>query len=123
MQFILIAEGNKGEGMPYFILSIAIIAEVIGTLALKASDGFSRPVPSLITVIGYGIAFYGLSLVLKSISVGVAYAIWSGCGIVLVALLGWLWFRQSLDLPAMLGMGMIIAGVAVMNLFSNTVGS
>lgn len=109
--------------MPYFILSVAIVAEVIGTLALKASDGFTRLLPASITVVGYGVAFYGLSLVLKSITVGVAYAIWSGSGIVLVAVAGWLWFKQSLDFPAILGMILIVAGVAVMNLFSKTIGS
>lgn len=109
--------------MPYLILSVAIVAEVIGTLALKISDGFTRLLPASITVIGYGVAFYCLSLVLKSISVGVAYAIWSGCGIVLVAVAGWFWFKQALDLPAILGMALIIAGVMVMNLFSKTIGS
>jgi small multidrug resistance pump len=104
----------------YLYLSIAIIAEVIGTSALKASEGFTRPGPVLITIIGYGAAFYFLSLTLKTIPVGIAYAIWSGAGIVLISLIGYALFRQALDLPAIIGMALIIAGVAVINLFSRT---
>lgn len=102
----------------YLYLAIAILAEVAGTLSLKASDGFTRLVPSLGVVLGYGLAFFLLSLTLKAIPVGIAYAIWSGVGIVLVSLLGWLFFRQSLDGPALIGIGLILAGVAVLNLFS-----
>ncbi len=104
----------------YLYLGIAIVAEVIATTALKASDSFSRLWPSLIVVVGYGIAFYCLSLTLKSIPTGIAYAIWSGVGIVLISLLGWVVHRQTLDLPAILGLGLIIAGVLVVNLFSKS---
>jgi len=104
----------------YLYLSIAIVAEVIGTSALKASEGFTRLGPSLITILGYAAAFYFLSLTLKTIPVGIAYAIWSGVGIVLISLLGYALFRQTLDLPAIVGMALIIAGVAVINLFSRT---
>ena len=106
--------------MGYLYLGIAVAAEVIATSALKASDGFTRLLPSLVVVVGYGIAFYFLSLVLKTVPVGVAYAIWSGAGIVLIGLIGWLVLKQPLDLPAALGMGLIIAGVAVIQLFSRT---
>ncbi len=106
----------------YLYLAVAIVAEVIATSALKYSEGFTRPGPSLIVAAGYGIAFYCLSLVMKTVPVGVAYAIWSGAGIVLIALIGWLVLRQSLDLPAMLGMGLIVAGVAVIQLFSRASG-
>jgi small multidrug resistance pump len=101
-------------------LAVAIISEVIGTSALKASAGFSRPLPILIVVLGYGMAFYFLSLTLRTVPVGIAYAIWSGVGIVLITLIGMLWFRQSLDLPALLGMALIILGVVVINFFSTT---
>ncbi|MGB3720538.1 MAG: QacE family quaternary ammonium compound efflux SMR transporter [Proteobacteria bacterium] len=106
--------------MSYLYLSIAIVAEVIGTSALKASEGFTRLGPSLITILGYAAAFYFLSLTLKTIPVGIAYAIWSGVGIVLISLIGYALFRQTLDLPAIIGMALIIAGVAVINLFSRT---
>ena len=106
--------------MGYLYLGSAVAAEVIATSALKASDGFTRLLPSLVVVVGYGIAFYFLSLVLKTVPVGVAYAIWSGAGIVLIGLIGWLVLKQPLDLPAALGMGLIIAGVAVIQLFSRT---
>lgn len=104
--------------MSYLYLTIAIVAEVIATSALKASDEFSRLWPSVLVVIGYGIAFYFLTLTLRTLPVGIAYAIWSGLGIVLVSTIGWLLFGQRLDLPAILGMGLIIAGVAVINVFS-----
>ncbi len=104
----------------YAFLAIAIFSEVIGTLSLKASEGFSRLGPSIMVVAAYGLAFYFLSLTLKTIPVGVAYAIWSGVGVTLVALIGWLVFGQKLDLPAIVGMGLIIAGVIVLNLLSNT---
>lgn len=106
--------------MGYLYLALAIIAEVIGTSALKASEEFTRIVPSIIVVIGYATAFYFLSLVLKTIPVGVAYAIWAGAGIALIALVGVVFFNQSLDLPAIIGMTLIIAGVAVIHLFSKT---
>ncbi|TVV44050.1 multidrug efflux SMR transporter [Thalassolituus sp. C2-1] len=102
----------------WWILAIAIIAEVIATSALKVSEGFTRLIPSLVVVVGYSIAFYGLALTLKTIPVGVAYAIWSGMGIVLVTLIGWFLFDQKLDPAAIIGMVLIIAGVVVMNVFS-----
>lgn len=107
---------------PYTYLGIAIVAEVTATSALKASAGFSRLVPSIITVLGYAVSFYCLAMVLKSIPTGIAYAIWSGVGIVLISLIGWLWFKQTLDLPAIIGMALIIAGVVVINLFSKSIG-
>ena len=108
--------------MGFVYLSVAIVAEVIGTSALKASGEFTKLWPSLIVVLGYGIAFYLLSLVLKTIPIGVAYAIWSGVGIVLIAVVGALFFKQVPDTPAIVGMGLIVSGVIVMNLFSKTVG-
>jgi small multidrug resistance pump len=102
----------------WLCLGIAIVAEVVGTSALTASDGFSKPVPSIVVVIGYALAFYLLSLTLKTIPVGVAYAVWSGVGVALIALIGWLVYGQRLDAPALLGMALIVAGVLVINLFS-----
>jgi small multidrug resistance pump len=106
--------------MHYLYLAVAIVSEVIGTTALQASNGFSRPLPSLIVVVGYGIAFYGLSIAIKTIPVGLAYAIWSGVGIVLISAIGVIWLRQHLDLAAVLGLALIIAGVIVVNLFSRS---
>ncbi len=100
------------------MLGLAIVAEVIGTTALKASDSFTRLLPSLIVVLGYGVAFYCLSLVLKSVPVGIAYAVWSGLGIVLITAVAWLLYGQRIDLAGLLGMGLIIAGVVVLNVFS-----
>lgn len=105
---------------PWLTLGAAIVAEVIATSALKASEGFSRLVPSVLVVLGYAAAFYLLSLTLRSIPVGVVYAIWSGIGTVLIAIVGWLLFGQRLDAWALIGMALIIAGVLVMNLLSNT---
>lgn len=102
----------------WMFLSMAIVAEVIATSSLKASAEFTKFWPSLIVVIGYAIAFYFLSLTLRSIPVGIAYAVWSGLGIVLVSLVSWWLYNQTLDLASMLGMGLIIAGVLVINLFS-----
>ena len=108
--------------MGYIYLAIAIVAEVIGTSALKASEEFTKLGPSLLVVISYGASFYFLSLVLKTIPIGVAYAIWSGVGIALITLVGAVIFKQIPDLPALLGMGLIISGIVVMNVFSKTVG-
>ena len=105
----------------YVILGLAIICEVIATSALKQTNQFTRIVPSLITLVGYAGAFYFLSMVLRNIPLGIAYAIWSGAGIVLVALVGWLVFKQQLDVPAIIGIYMIIGGVLVINLFSGSV--
>lgn len=105
----------------YILLFIAILFEVIGTSALKASNQFTKLIPSLITLVTYFCAFYFLSLTLKSLPVGIAYAIWSGVGIVLISLAGYFIFQQKLDLPAILGMILIVAGVLVINLFSKSV--
>ncbi|SHM75063.1 small multidrug resistance pump [Duganella sacchari] len=102
----------------WLCLAIAIVAETIATSAMKASDGFTKAGPSTIVIAGYAIAFYFLSLTLRTIPVGVAYAIWSGVGIILIAAAGWLLYGQKLDLPAVIGMGLIIAGVVIMNVFS-----
>jgi small multidrug resistance pump len=106
--------------MTYLYLALAIIAEVAATSALKASEEFSRLIPSLIVVVGYGAAFYFMTLVLRVIPVGITYAIWSGLGIVLVTVVGFFLYRQTPDIPAMLGMGLIISGVVVIHVFSRT---
>ena len=108
--------------MAYSYLAIAIFAEVVATSALKASEEFTKIVPSLIVIIGYGASFYFLTHVLKTIPLGVTYAIWSGLGIVLVTIAGIILYKQTPDLPAVLGMGLIVAGVVVINVFSKTVG-
>lgn len=106
--------------MGYLFLCGAIVAEVIGTSALKASDGFTRIGPSVIVLLGYGLSFYFLSLVLKTIPVGIAYAIWAGLGIVLIAGVSALLYRQIPDTAALIGMGLILTGVVIIHLFSNT---
>lgn len=103
-------------------LLLAIVSETIATSTLKSSEGFSRLWPSVITVVGYVVAFYFLSLTLRTIPVGIAYAIWSGVGVVLITLVGWFIFGQKLDAPALIGMGLIVCGVLVMNLFSTATG-
>lgn len=107
--------------MGYLYLAVAIIAEVIGTSALKASNEFTEVLPSVIVVVGYSVAFYFLSLVLKTIPVGIAYAIWAGLGIVLIATAGFVFFEQRLDMPALIGMFLIVAGVVIMNVFSDSI--
>lgn len=107
--------------MSYVYLAMAIVAEVIASSSLKASEGFSHLLPSLVVVVGYTISFYFLALVLKVIPVGIAYAIWSGLGIVLISMVGLVAFNQKLDLAAIIGMGFIIGGVLIINLFSNAV--
>lgn len=107
--------------MAYLYLAVAIIAEVIATSALKASKEFTKLVPSAIVIIGYGVAFYCLTLVLRNIPVGITYAIWAGLGIVLIAIVGALLFRQVPDIPAVRGMTLIVSGVVVINVFSKTV--
>lgn len=107
--------------MTYIYLAIAILAEVIATSALKASAEFSKLIPSIVVVIGYCVAFYFLALVLRNIPIGVTYAIWSGLGIVLITLVGVFAYKEIPDTPAILGMGLIIAGVVVINLFSKTI--
>ena len=103
-------------------LVIAIGCEVAATSALKASEGFTRPLPSVVVVTGYVLAIYLLSLTLRTIPVGVAYAIWSGVGVALIAVIGWLFLGQKLDAPAIAGLVLIVAGVVVINLFSRTAG-
>lgn len=105
--------------MQYVYLVIAVVGEVIATTALKSSAGFTNLVPSLVVVAGYAIAFYFLSLTLHAMSVGIAYAIWSGLGIVLVSIIAWVRFGQVLDSAALIGMALILAGVVVINVFSN----
>ena len=106
----------------YGLLACAIISEVIGSTFLVKSEGFSKLIPSLVVVVLFSLAFYLLSQVIKVIPLGIAYAIWAGVGIVLTALIGYFIFRQSLDIPAMLGIALIVAGVVVINLFSNSTG-
>jgi small multidrug resistance pump len=106
--------------MNHVYLLVAIVFEVLATTALKQTDGFTRLLPSIVTIIGYGLAFYFLALTLRVMPVGVVYAIWSGAGIVFITAIGWLWFRQSLDLPAIIGICLIVAGVLVINLMSKT---
>ncbi len=105
----------------WIFLSLAILSEVIATSFLKATEGFTRFWPSLIVVVGYLLAFYLLSLTLKTIPIGIAYAIWSGVGVVLIAIIGWLFLAQSLDIPAIIGLLLIVAGVLIINVFSKTV--
>lgn len=107
--------------MQWVFLLAAILGEVVATSALKLTEGFSRPVPSIVVVVGYAASFYFLSLTLRTIPVGVAYAVWSGVGIVLISLIGYFVFRQSLDAPALVGMALIATGVLVINAFSRSV--
>jgi small multidrug resistance pump len=107
--------------MAYFYLAIAILAEVAATSALKASEEFTKIYPSLLVIVGYGVAFYFMTLVLRTIPIGITYAVWSGVGIVLVAVVGALLYKQIPDLSAMIGMGLIISGVVVIHVFSKTV--
>lgn len=104
----------------YIALTIAIIAEVVATSALKASNSFTSIVPTAIVVVGYATAFYFLSVTLKTMPMGIAYAMWAGLGIVLIALAGFVFYQQKIDMAGMIGMALIIAGVVVTNVFSNT---
>jgi small multidrug resistance pump len=106
----------------WICLAIAILSETVATTALKASAGFTRAGPAVLVVVGYGLAFYCLSLTLRTIPLGVAYAVWSGVGIVLVTAAGWFLYGQELDAAALAGIALILAGVLVMNLFSQTAG-
>lgn len=108
--------------MGYLYLSIAILSEVVATTALKASKGFSVLTPSIITITGYGVAFYCLALVLKYMPVGITYAIWSGMGIVLITLVAAIVFKQIPDTPAIIGILFILTGVVIINVFSKTTG-
>ena len=107
--------------MAYIYLAIAVIAEVVGTSALKASAEFTKLYPSLLVVVGYCVAFYFMTLVLRTIPIGITYAVWSGVGIVLIAIVGALLYKQIPDIPAIIGMGLIISGVVVIHVFSKTV--
>ena len=108
--------------MAYLLLALAIVSEVIGSTFIVKSEGFTKLVPSLIVLVLYSIAFYLLSQVVKVIPLGITYAIWAGVGIVLTAIIGFMVFKQSLDLAAMVGIALIISGVIVINLFSTTTG-
>ena len=108
--------------MNYLYLAVAICCEVVATSALKQTDGFTRLLPSLVTIAGYGLAFYFLSLPIRTIPVGVVYALWSGTGIVLIAAIGYFVYGQRLDPAALTGLALIVAGVLIVNLFSRTVG-
>ncbi len=107
--------------MQWLYLTVAIISEVIATSAVKSSDNFSHLLPSVIVVVGYAIAFYFLSLTLRFIPLGVTYAIWSGAGVAIVSIVGAVVYKQVLDMPAIIGIGLIVSGVVVLNLFSKTV--
>ncbi|MBO1926421.1 EamA family transporter [Thiomicrorhabdus sp. 6S2-11] len=106
----------------WVFLLIATIAEVIATSALKASEGFTRLIPTLIVVTGYAVAFYFLALSLKQIPIGIAYAVWAGLGIVFISVIAWFMYDQKLDWPAVLGIVLILLGVLVINLFSKSAG-
>lgn len=109
--------------MPHWLyLAAAIVAEVVGTSFLKSAEGFTRLVPSIVVAVAYGIAFFFLGLALKTIPVGIAYAIWAGVGVALIAVAGYAFFGQRLDAPAILGIALIIAGVVVIQAFSRTAG-
>lgn len=110
----------RSSTMPYLYLTLAVLAETIGTTALQASQQFSRPLPTVITIVGYGTAFYLLSFALKYFPVGIAYAMWSGMGIVFIAIIGFMVFGQKLDLAAIAGIALILAGILVINLLSGT---
>ncbi|CAK0740177.1 Quaternary ammonium compound-resistance protein QacE [Azospirillaceae bacterium] len=105
----------------WFFLAIAIICETIATSCMKATNNFTNLWPSLVVFLGYPISFYFMSMTLKTMSVGIAYAVWSGVGTILIALVGWRVYGQSLDLPAVCGLSLIVAGVVVMNVFSKSV--
>jgi len=107
--------------MKWIFLMTAIAAEVIATSALKSAEGFTKIGPSIIVVIGYGVAFFFLSLTLKYLPVGIVYAIWSGIGIIIISVIGFVFFKQSLDIPAIIGIVFISAGVIIINIFSKTV--
>lgn len=107
--------------LSYFYLGLSIVFEVVGTSALKESQSFTRPLPSLITVGAYVASLLLFSLTLRTIPVGIAYAIWAGLGIVLIAVIGWLWFKQPLDAPALIGLVLIVSGLVMVNAFSQSV--
>lgn len=108
--------------MKYWLfLIIAIVAEVVGTTALKASDGFRKLPASLLVAVGYGVSLYFLSLTVKTLPVGISYAVWAGLGLLLITLTSWIFYGQRIDLPAGIGMILIVTGVIIMNLFSKSI--
>ena len=107
--------------MTWFYLFIAIVSEVVATSALKAADGFTKLTPSIVVVVGYASAFFFLSIIVRTMPLGIAYAIWSGVGVSLVTIAGWIIYGQKLDLAALIGIGLIVAGVVVLNAFSKSV--
>jgi small multidrug resistance pump len=110
-----------GDMQSWLFLFGTIVAEVIGTTALKATQGFTRLAPSLVVVVAYALAFYLLSRTMQTIPMSISYAVWSGVGIVLITLIGLVVYHQTLDLPALIGLGLILAGVLVIHLFSRSV--
>jgi len=110
-----------GDSMKWLFLFIAIVTEVIATSALKSCEGFTKLIPSIVVIVGYSLSFYFFSLTLKVIPVGIAYAIWSGLGIMLITVIGWVFFHQKLDIAAVAGIVLIVAGVAVISLLSPVV--
>jgi small multidrug resistance pump len=111
--------------MPTHIIALvfAVMAETVATSALKASDQFTKLGPTAVVVVGYAISFYLLAYTVRFMPVGIVYALWSGMGIIFVSIIGWVWFKQYLDLPAILGLAMILGGIVVINVFSNTTGA
>ncbi|MCF3948375.1 QacE family quaternary ammonium compound efflux SMR transporter [Acidiphilium sp. AL] len=107
--------------LTYFLLLGAILSEVVGTSLLKASQQFTRLVPAVLTIVAYAASFYLLSVIVRTVPVGIVYAIWSGMGIVLISLVGWVVYRQALDISTMIGLGLIVAGVIVVNLSSSNI--
>ena len=106
--------------MAYIYLMIAIVTEVIATSALKASNGFTQWIPSSITVLGYLVAIYFLALTMKTIPVGITYALWSGAGIILISCIGWVFYKQQLDTAALIGLSFMVLGIIIINVFSNS---
>jgi len=106
--------------MAWFYLGLAVVVEVIATTALKYSEGFSRPIPTAIVVVGYSLAFFLLAKIVQSLPLSVTYAVWSGAGVALVTLVGWIFLGQKLDFAAMLGIALIVAGVVVIQFFSGS---
>jgi small multidrug resistance pump len=107
--------------LAYLYLAIAIVGEVVGTAALKSTEEFTRLIPSLIVIVGYGTAFFFLTLALRTIPVGIAYAVWAGIGIVLISAAAWVLYKQALDAPAIVGIALIATGVVVINAFSSSI--
>ncbi len=107
--------------MKWIYLTLAILSEVIATSSLKSSEGFTKLFPSLLVIAGYGLAFYLMSLTLKEMPVGIAYAVWSGIGVAFISLIGYFFYHQKLDMPAIIGIALIVCGVLVINIFSKTV--